>query len=566
MPVQLRNPVFQALALVIGIGVFVVLTFSSSFASMWDLWQSSDHRHGILVFPISAFLIWQLRHEIADTTIGVDARGVMLLVPIAAGWIVARLAGIQVAEHLFAISLIPAAVGTFAGFRLLRKVLFPLIFLFFATPLRESLVPSLMRITADISTALLELSGFPLLRNGQYISLPGGEFVVADVCAGLHYLSTGVMIAFLYGYLTYNGIRKRLMLVVATAVALVVANGVRAYIVMAVASATRMEYLGGRDHIYFGWLLFGIVMMTIMWIGARYADKDLPPAQDPTDTMVIRASRSMVPLIIALGLIMLALTLRPLRGDYGETGVMLVATASLLVFIYILLRGRHGHWASNRDEASENAVSLGWKQLLTGGAAIAVLLVTPRLAATIENGAVSRAILPDPAKVSSCAAQGAWQAPVLPRFANAASQQSLTMLCADGLVGVFMAGYSSAVQGAELISSSQYVTPPQWDEFISESSISLPGGTEVGEIEVRNPDYQGLFWFWYEVDGRMSASRSETKLNQLIALLKRRPAGGTIVVLETGVGDDPDSARKRLLGVAERVIAEQQTSASGRQR
>ncbi len=269
-----------------------MVTFGVQLRVHVGLWQTSDHRHGLLVIPISVFLIWRLRYQLVDLPVAPDARGLLLVVPLAMAWLVARLAGIQVVEHVAVLTMIPAAVGTLTGPRIVNKLLFPFGFLVLATPLGESLVPYLMVITADVSTGLLKLSGVPVLRNGQYISLPGGEFVVADVCAGLAYLVSGVMISLLYGYLTYTSVRKRVVLVAVAAITLVVANGVRAYIVMAVASATRMQILGGRDHVYFGWLMFGVVMMVIMWVGARYADDQETDSDvsDASSTQVITLS------------------------------------------------------------------------------------------------------------------------------------------------------------------------------------------------------------------------------------------------------------------------------------
>ena len=269
-----RNQSYSRLAIVAGVALFVVLAYWDSFVSMFDLWQLSDHHHGTLVLPIAGFLIWRVRNRLSTTAVAPDKRGILIIAVLAVGWLVARLTGIQVVEHLTVLAMIPAAVFAFVGPALTSKLMFPLLFLMLATPISDALIPHLMRITADVSTVLLRISGFPVFRQGQYISLPGGEFVVADVCSGVRYLLTGVMISSLFAYLTYQSKAKRIAFVAITAGILVVANGVRAYIVMAVASASNMQYFAGRDHIYFGWVLFGAVIMLLMWFGMKYADDD----------------------------------------------------------------------------------------------------------------------------------------------------------------------------------------------------------------------------------------------------------------------------------------------------
>ena len=274
---NLNHPELGRPMLLAVVSGLVIAAYWDSFVSMWALWQTSDHRHGVLVFPIVAYLIWRLRHELAAKPIHADVRGLPLVAAVAALWTVARLAGIQVFEHLAVLAMIPAAVLAFMGTSVVRRLQFPLLFIFLALPVSDALVPYLMVITAEISMALLDVSGIAVIREGQYFSLSGGNFVVADVCSGNRYLVTGVMVSLLYGYLSYSNIGKRLALLAVTVVLLVFANGLRAYIVMAVASATDMQYLGGRDHIYFGWLLFGIVMMLILWIGSRFEDWPAEP-------------------------------------------------------------------------------------------------------------------------------------------------------------------------------------------------------------------------------------------------------------------------------------------------
>jgi exosortase A len=555
----MRHPAAHKLALLVGIFAFLIIVFGTSFESMWDLWQTSDHRHGLLVFPISAFLMWRLRHEIADMPFSTDARGLLLLVPLAMAWLLARLAGIQVVEHALVLAMFPVVALTLAGTKIVRKLMFPLGFLLLATPLGESFIPYLMVITADLSAGLLEISGIPHLRDGQYISLSGGSFVVADVCAGLRYLTSGVMLALLFGYLTYSSIRKRVLLVIATAITLVVTNGVRAYIVMAVASATEMEYLGGRDHVYFGWLMFGVVMMLIMWVGARFADADDTGDADYSDTLVARASHSVLPLIAALGLVMLAVTIKPLQADFGETGAMLAAAAALFAFIFLLMRHKEKHPEPHVNERSGPVdIHFQLRQALTTVAVVAILVATPRFADAIENKPVAAVGALDLVSLMPCVPEGPWQRRWQPQFVDPDLQESTTFKCDGESVSVFVAAYASALQGAELISSSNHIVPPQWDRVTTRSNYTVQDreqqGRTIGEIQIDTASYKAIVWYWYEVNNHLTSSQMLTKANQVLALLRGRPAGGRVVVLERRVDSDIDRAREHLQSIVPHVM------------
>ena len=161
-----HHPLLQRLSLIAGIAAFVILVFGASYSSMWDLWQTSDHRHGLLVFPISMFLIWRLRRQLIDVALAPDSIGLLFVVPLTVAWLISRLAGIQALEHLLVLLMVPAAVAALAGREMALKLLFPLLFLLLAVPLGDALVPYLMGITADISAGLLKLSGFPVFRAG----------------------------------------------------------------------------------------------------------------------------------------------------------------------------------------------------------------------------------------------------------------------------------------------------------------------------------------------------------------------------------------------------------------
>lgn len=558
LSIHTHHPASHKLALIAGIAALVIVTFGISYVSMWHLWQTSDHRHGILVLPISAFLIWRLRHQLLDLPMAPDARGLLLVVPLAMVWLVARLAGVQVVEQIAALAMIGAGVAALAGRGVANKLLFPLLFLLLATPLGESLVPHLMVITADISAGLLRISGVPLLRDGQYISLPGGEFVVADVCSGLRYLVSGVMISMLYGYLTYTSVWKRVVLVAVTAMTMIITNGVRAYIVMAVASATRMEYLGGRDHVYFGWLLFGVFMMLIMWVGARYADVEASEQAARSDTMASRASHSILPIIAALGLVMLAVTLVPLQADFGENGAMIAAAAALFVFLFLLVRHKGHERRSDSDRSRTVALRLGWAQGLTAIATLAIFVATPRFVLSIENRVIDFVGDGDLKSVVPCAYAGPWQNDWHPRFENADLEHSGTFICDGKPVSVYVGAYASALQGKELISSSHYVVPPDWDRVIDASSYTIGnrdgGDHRIGEIQVDAPAYKAVIWHWYEIDKHIAPGTMAAKAYQVLALLRGRPSGGRVVVIETLVDTDIQQTRERLESVAISII------------
>lgn len=274
MTVLVSSPELTRLTLIAAAFALVVGLYADSYASMAAHWQHADFHHGTLVFPIAAFLLWRARARIAEVVSVPWAPGLVAIAALVIGWMMARSSAVAGAEHLAVVLLIPALIATLLGAAVARAALFPLLFLVAAVPIGDNLVPNLVEVTAGISSALLRAVGVPVFRDGAFLTLPGGNFEIAETCAGLRYLISGTMIALLFAYLTYQSNVKRGILVAIMAVTIVVANGLRAFIVMYVASASDMRYLAGRDHVVFGWVLFGIVLAIVLWVGSGYADED----------------------------------------------------------------------------------------------------------------------------------------------------------------------------------------------------------------------------------------------------------------------------------------------------
>lgn len=272
------------LLLVIGLVALVVLAYRETFATMAGFWNRFSYRHAYVVAPISLWLLWRSRHELAAKPVDGSWVGVGALLLLLAGWLVARAAGVQALEQVLAVLMISALVLAALGRSAYAVVAFALAFLLGTVPVGEELTPYLVAATSDGAEWLLHVTAIPYLREGTFFTLPGGSFEVADVCSGLRYLLAGVLVSALFAYLNYRGWGKRILFVAIAVVLFLAFNWLRAYLVMAVSSATEGRWLTGESHIRFGEVLFGIAVIAMFWIGAKYADTPLDrkvPEVDP---------------------------------------------------------------------------------------------------------------------------------------------------------------------------------------------------------------------------------------------------------------------------------------------
>ena len=150
-----------------------------------------------------------------------------------------------------------------------------------AVPIGEALIPPLMDWTADFTVAALRLSGIPVYREGTFFTIPSGNWSVVEGCSGLRYLIASVVTGCLYAYLTYRSLTRRLVFIVASVIVPIIANGFRAYMIVMIAHLSGMKLALGIDHFIYGWVLFGIVILALFWIGSFWREDDEPAAPMP---------------------------------------------------------------------------------------------------------------------------------------------------------------------------------------------------------------------------------------------------------------------------------------------
>ncbi|MCU0766267.1 MAG: exosortase A [Gammaproteobacteria bacterium] len=261
--------------------------------SMVDTWvRNETFAHGFLILPISLWLAWHRRTELALLTPRASWLGLAGFVLAAILWLAGEVAGVLVVAQFGLVAMIIAAVWSALGDAALRQLVFPLGFLFFAVPMGEALVPPLMDFTADFTVALLRLSGIPVYREGLYFSIPSGNWSVVEACSGVRYLIASVTLGVLYAYLAYQSLRKRLLFIVASALVPILANGLRAYMIVMIGHLSDMRLATGVDHLIYGWVFFGFVMLVLFSVGARWRDPDPTPTPAGSESAVaFRRSR-----------------------------------------------------------------------------------------------------------------------------------------------------------------------------------------------------------------------------------------------------------------------------------
>jgi EpsI family protein len=130
-------------------------------------------------------------------------------------------------------------------------------------------------------------------------STPTAHWSVVEECSGINYLIASVVIGVLYTYLTYRSTLRRVVFVGLFVLIPLLANGIRAYLIVLLAYLTNNRLATGVDHIWLGWVLFGVVMLLMFWAASFWREDELattspqspspPPAASTTDSRVFIA-------------------------------------------------------------------------------------------------------------------------------------------------------------------------------------------------------------------------------------------------------------------------------------
>jgi exosortase A len=335
----------KAALVLVGLWLGLVLILHPSFQNMAAIWGGSTdtYSYGYVILPISLWLLWRERHYLMRIQAAPDWRALILVFAFAMIWLLARISGVQVLEQYafvaIAISLVPLSFG-WAWF---QHALFPFLFLLVMVPNGDFLLPSLIEYTADFTTFFVQAAGVPIFRDGPYLSLPTGEWQVVEACGGLRYLTASITLGLLYAYLTYRTFWKRLAFSVAIIVAALLANGLRAVMIVLVGHYSNMTMMIGEDHIWFGWGWYGVVILTMFWIGSFWREDPEPLPSSGVNVVEPRSS-------VAVAVVALAgLALFPLweNSMTERTGTIPALNAPGAKAEWISLGDPFSDWAPN---------------------------------------------------------------------------------------------------------------------------------------------------------------------------------------------------------------------------
>ncbi|MBI5836655.1 MAG: exosortase/archaeosortase family protein [Candidatus Eisenbacteria bacterium] len=260
-------------------------------ADLWSDWSHDDnYSHGFLVPPVTAYLLWSRRADLAKAPLRVDLRALLLVIPALALLLLGTAGAEYFLQRTSLVMLLGGLLWFGCGAEWARLCVFPVAFLQFAVPIPYvvyySLSFPLQQLAAKLATAGLSAIQIPAVRIGNTIELPTGFLEVAEACSGLRSLVSLLALGALWGRFGQERAWKRWFVFLSTVPIAIAGNALRVF-------ATGLGvYLGGQKwaegaiHESMGLLVFAFAMVALALVSATLRGGiklHIPPPPPPSE-------------------------------------------------------------------------------------------------------------------------------------------------------------------------------------------------------------------------------------------------------------------------------------------
>lgn len=260
----------DAPTLLLVIAGFALLYLPTYVSLSSTVWASDEQGHGPIILAVALWLLFQLRHRIAELPSRPrPVLGGLLFVFGLLLYVLGRTQAIILFEVGSQIVVIASLLLLFKGGAALRAAWFPLFFLLFMIPLPGALVAAvttpLKAAVSYVAEVLMYQLGYPIARSGVVLHVGQYQLLVADACAGLNSMFTLEALGLLYmNLMGYTSVVRNVTLAILVIPIAFVANVIRVTILILVTYHLGDEAGQGFVHSFAGMVLFMVGLMLML--------------------------------------------------------------------------------------------------------------------------------------------------------------------------------------------------------------------------------------------------------------------------------------------------------------
>ena len=479
-----------------------VLAYWVPFQSVVNTWlHDEDYSYGFFIPFVSAYIVWQKRHELRACELASSWR----VLPFLLAFVLLSLYGILGSSGNISMPSLPVLMMLLTAFVFgvgtAKCLILPFGFLFFMVPipaiLERTLGLFLKSVSTSVGGAIISLAGIPVHISGNIIDLGTSQLQVVDACSGLRYLFPLFALGIVYAYFFQRTTWKRIFCVIATLPIAVATNALRIGITGIIAERYDSSVAEGFFHGFSGWALF-MVAFAFLFVMGR-----LLRLFPPKSGSIARRDREQA-----------GVAFEPVKGRG-------VARGALLVTLFLL--------------AVVGTLSFSTKAL-----------PAIRIRGTITSfplqfsGWQGRAEAVDPQEVVQSGAEEAFDA----SYTNTTREK----------VSLYIGYRSTAFLANENFFHSPTVCLPSsgWKTVSTStrtiSDVSFFGMLPVSEMVVENADNKLLVYFWFQTKDQVTHDKNINRFHLALHAIRRDNTHDLFMRPLTPIGphETVEEARKRL--------------------
>ena len=257
-PAPARRPINWAqLAWFAGL---IIIGYLSILRPLVDQWMTDDDMgHGGFVPVIAAYIAWQRKDQILAEPFRPSFWGLLPLLWGAFQSYVANLGAELFLSRSAILFTIAGAVWLVCGTRVLKILAFPLGLLIFMVPLPSviynAITMPLQFFASSVAEIVLNILGYPVLREGNVLELANNKLNVVEACSGIRSLMTLTFLSLVYGYLSDDKPWMRGVLLIGVIPIAIAANAFRVTLT-GIISEYNKDWAEGFFHTAEGWVIF----------------------------------------------------------------------------------------------------------------------------------------------------------------------------------------------------------------------------------------------------------------------------------------------------------------------
>jgi len=264
--------------------LLLICLYSQTFIELYrERWELVDYGHAYFVLPLSLFIVWLKRKTLKQLAQHADEKfylpGFLLIIVslffFTFGW---RWSYVLI-QTMSVIPLLFGMASFFYGPKIIRPLLFPILYLFLLVPPPIGVLDNItlpMRYFASSSAeTILNIFHYPISREGLLLKLGGHEIFMGAPCSGFRSLITMLSLGLIYIYFYKGRPMKNLVLLLAIVPLAIVGNIIRVLTICLITFYFGEKAGQGFFHEFSGVIVFLIMLAGLMGLEKILRDREL---------------------------------------------------------------------------------------------------------------------------------------------------------------------------------------------------------------------------------------------------------------------------------------------------